>query len=181
VEQLTSNERSGLFTFLVIEGTAVCLFAPVFAVVSQLGDGHAMQTVSEAYFKYAAKGGCWFGSLAIPVSIAWMFVRSAAADRARPRLAEIGRVLLFEFVVIAFFAVFYVEFGPAFMEPAPQWSDVPKFGWVLLFWCGISLALGVVARVALAVMRTTGLIAFRDRNSAGRSSDLSDADGSTLG
>ena len=156
------------------------LIAPVIAVLGQLGDGSGMQTVSETYFKYAAKGGCWFGSLAIPASVAWMFVRGAASDRSRPRLTEIGRLLLFELVVIAFFAVFYVELGPAFLEPAPQWSDVPEFGMRLLYWCGVSLALGVVARVAVAGMRTTGLLGFGARKSSDRSSDLSGTDGSTL-
>ncbi len=45
---------------------------------------------------------------------------------------EIARVLSLEFVVIVFVAIFYVEVGPPFLEPRPQWSDIRFFGKVLL-------------------------------------------------
>jgi hypothetical protein len=164
----TDNERAGLVAFLLFEGAVVFLLAPATAVLGQLGSGAGMQTFSESYLKYAAKEGCWLGTMTIPASLAWMFVRGAGTSRRLPTLIEIGRVLLLECVVIAFFALFYVELGPAFLESAPEWSDVPEFGKTILWMSMWSVVYGAIAWVALSVMRNIGLFGTRaaDRSAA---------------
>jgi uncharacterized protein (DUF983 family) len=83
--------------------------------------------------------GSWFGALSLPASVAGMYVGAFAKNRARPRAAEMGRVLAIEVVVIAFMAVYSVELGPAVGDPAPQWSDLRVFAMVLLVMSLLSL------------------------------------------
>ncbi len=152
----TANERSALRAFLLAEACALIAAIP-FAAIQRLG--WSPQSPAEVYWSIAARLSCWFGSAAIPASIAWMFLRASMRSPDGPRPIEVVRVLAVETLVMVLLVVSSVAIVPPYPDTGPEWSDVPLFG-RLLFAMSILTVIGWgLARLALSAAWSTGLLA----------------------